>query len=60
MSLPTSIKTESNFVFAHAESTMNYTLRGISIDLSDDNENAYDSICFNLEIDSNTIAESES
>jgi hypothetical protein len=60
MSLPASIKTESNFVFAHAEPTMNYTFRGISIDWSDDNENADDSIRFNLEIDSNTIVESES
>jgi hypothetical protein len=29
------------------------TLRGISIDSSEEDENAFDSICFNLEFDSN-------
>jgi hypothetical protein len=35
------------------------TFRGISIDLSDENENAYDSIRFNREFDSNEMDESD-
>jgi hypothetical protein len=39
---------------------MNRTLRGISIDRSDEYENAYDSIRCNREFDSNEIDESDS
>jgi hypothetical protein len=34
-------------------------LRGITIDWNDENENAYHSICFNPEFDSNEIDESD-
>jgi hypothetical protein len=43
----------------NAEPSMNCTLRGISIDSSDENENAFDSIRINLEFDSNEIDESD-
>jgi hypothetical protein len=39
---------------------MNCTLRGISIDSGEESDNADDSICFNLEFDSNEIDESDS
>jgi hypothetical protein len=39
---------------------MNSTFRGIMIDLSDDSQNASDSIRFNCEFDSNVIDESDS
>jgi hypothetical protein len=42
-------------VCASAEPSMNCTFRGMSIDRSEDNENAYDSIRFHTEIDSNEI-----
>jgi hypothetical protein len=41
----------------NAVASMNSTLRGITIDLSDELENAYDSIRFNREFDSNEIVE---
>jgi hypothetical protein len=36
------------------------TLRGINIDRSDENENAYESMCLNCEFDSKLIDESDS
>jgi hypothetical protein len=42
-----------------AELSMNRTLRGITIDSSDEWENAEDSIRVNLEFDSNEIDESD-
>jgi hypothetical protein len=41
-----------------AEPSINRTLRGIMIDLSDEDENASDSIRVNREFDSNEIDES--
>jgi hypothetical protein len=38
---------------------MNVTLRGITIDCNEEDENALDSIRFNCELDSNEIDESE-
>jgi hypothetical protein len=58
-SFPASKEIEFNFAFANAESSMNCTLRGITIDWSDEDENADDSIRFNLEFDSNEIDESD-
>jgi hypothetical protein len=39
---------------------MNSTFRGISVDLSDEDENAFDSIRVNREFDSNETDESDS
>jgi hypothetical protein len=48
-----------NFTFLKAEPSMNWTLRGIKIDWSDEYENASDSIRVKREFDSNVIDESE-
>jgi hypothetical protein len=57
--LPDSIKTDFIDVVAKAEPSINSTFRGITIDLSVDDENAYDSIRFNDDGDSNEIDESD-
>jgi hypothetical protein len=44
---------------ANAEPSTNSTFRGISIDRSDENENALDPIRVNREFDSNEIDENE-
>jgi hypothetical protein len=44
ISIPVSIEIESNCVDRNAEPSMNCTLRGIIIDLSEESENADDSI----------------
>jgi hypothetical protein len=43
----------------NAEPSINPTFRGISMDASDERENAEDSIRFNRELDSNEIDESD-
>jgi hypothetical protein len=48
-----------NGVLTKAESSMNSTFRGITIDLRFEYENAFDSIRFNDESDSNEIDESD-
>jgi hypothetical protein len=48
-----------NFVDSKAEPSINCTFRGIIIDSSFEHENAFDSICFNDDGDSNKIDESE-
>jgi hypothetical protein len=48
-----------NLIPANAEPLMNSTFRGISIDLSDEYANAFDSIRSNREFDSNEMDESE-
>jgi hypothetical protein len=47
------------FTEQKAEPSMNRTLRGITIDRSDEGENANDSIRVNREFDSNEIDESD-
>jgi hypothetical protein len=56
---PVSIEIDSMFTEANADPSINRTLRGITIDLSDEDENAFDSIRVNLESDSNVINERE-
>jgi hypothetical protein len=51
---------DDNITEMKAEPSMNWTLRGIRIDWSDEDENAYDSIRVNCELDSNEIDESDS
>jgi hypothetical protein len=60
ISLLASIKIDCNFVFSNAEPSINCRLRGITIDWSEEDENANDSIRFNLEFDLNEIDESDS
>jgi hypothetical protein len=52
--------TQFDSIPANAESSINRTCRGISIDLSDEYENANDSIRFNRKFDSNAIGEIDS
>jgi hypothetical protein len=59
IAFPISIETELDFIPSNAEPLMNWTFRGISIDLSDENENDFDSIRSNCEFDSNEIDESD-
>jgi hypothetical protein len=54
-----SIEIESTITPAIADPSMNCTFRGITIDWSDEDENAFDSIRVNLESDSNVIVESD-
>jgi hypothetical protein len=56
---PASIKNDDILTLANADSSINRTLRGRTIDSSDKNENAYGSIRVNLESDSNVIDESK-
>jgi hypothetical protein len=58
--LPDSIKTDLIDVDANAEPSINSTFCGITIDSSFDCENAFDSIRFNDDGNSNEIDESES
>jgi hypothetical protein len=57
--LPDSIKTDLIDVDLNAEPSTNSTFLGITIDSSFDDENAYDSIRFNDDGDSNEIDESD-
>jgi hypothetical protein len=59
ISLPISIEIEDNLTSRNAEPSMNSTFLGIMIDLSDEPENADDSIRVNCEFDSNVIDESD-
>jgi hypothetical protein len=52
--------TDFNGVLLKAEPLMNSTFRGITIDSSSEYENAFDSIRFNDDGDSNEIDESDS
>jgi hypothetical protein len=58
-SFPLSIEIDTNVRSIKAEPSMNLTLRGITIDSSDVNENAEDSIRVNLEFDLNERDESD-
>jgi hypothetical protein len=58
--LPDSIKIDDNVTPMKAEPSMNRTVRGITIDSSDEYENANDSIRLNREFDSNEMDESDS
>jgi hypothetical protein len=58
MSFPLSIEISVNIVDWNAESSMNYTLRGITIDSRELSENALDSIHFSPEFDSTEINKS--
>jgi hypothetical protein len=54
-----SVEIDDKFVPRNAESSMNWTFRGMTIDWSDEHENANDSIRVNREFDSNMIDESD-
>jgi hypothetical protein len=56
---PLSILIDDRFTEQKAEPSMNRTVRGITIDRSDESENANDSIRVNREFDSNEIDESD-
>jgi hypothetical protein len=58
--LPYSIDIVNILIPANAEPSIDVTVRGIKIDVSDENENAHDSIRRNRESDSNDIDESDS
>jgi hypothetical protein len=60
ISFPDSIEMDDDETSMKAEPSMNSTLRGITIDSSDENKNADDSIRFNREFDSNEIDENNS
>jgi predicted nucleic acid binding AN1-type Zn finger protein len=57
--LPASTEIDFNGVFTKAQLSMNSAFRGITIDLSFEYENAFDSIRFNDDGDSNEIDESD-
>jgi hypothetical protein len=57
--LSASTEIDFNGVFTKAESAINSTFRGIIIDLRFENENAFNSIRFNDDGDSNEIDESD-
>jgi hypothetical protein len=59
ISFPNSIEIDDNVTSINAEPSMNSTFRGISIDSSDEDENAADSIRVKCEFDSNVIDESD-
>jgi hypothetical protein len=59
ISFPDSIVIDDKVTLINAEPSMNWTFRGITIDSSDENENADDSIRVNCEFDSNEIDESD-
>jgi hypothetical protein len=59
ISFSNSIKIDDKFTSINAEPLMNRTFRGITIDWSDEDENASDSICVNREFDSTLIDESD-
>jgi hypothetical protein len=48
-----------DFIPINDEPSMNRIVRGISMDVSDDSENAFDSIRVNREFDSNEIDKSD-
>jgi hypothetical protein len=58
-SFPDSIEIAEIGISVKAEPSMNWTFRGITIDWSDDWENANDLIRVNREFDSNVIDESD-
>jgi hypothetical protein len=60
ISFPDSIEIDDNVTSTNAEPSMNWTFRGITIDRSDDPENASDSNRVKHEFDSNVIDESNS
>jgi hypothetical protein len=53
------IEIDDNVTSINAEPLMNWTFRGITIDWSDEDENANDSIRVNCEFDSNVIDKSD-
>jgi predicted GTPase len=59
ISFPDSIEIDNSVTRIKAEPSMNSTLRGITIDRSDEYENASDSIRAKCEFDSNVIDESD-
>jgi hypothetical protein len=59
ISFPDSIVTDDRATPQNPKSSMNRTFRGITIDWSDEFENACDSIRVKCEFDSNVIDESE-
>jgi hypothetical protein len=59
-SFPDSIEIDNWVTPINAELSMNPTFRGITIDWSDDPQNAFDSICVKCESDSNVTDKSES
>jgi hypothetical protein len=59
ISFPDSIEIDDNVTFINAESPMNWTFRGITIDWNDEDENDSDSIRTKHEFDRNVIDESD-
>jgi hypothetical protein len=59
ISFPDSIEIDGNVTPINAEPSMNSTFRGITIDSSDEYENASDSIRVKCEFDSNVIDQSD-
>jgi hypothetical protein len=57
---PSSIEIVNILLPTNAEPSIDVTVRGIKIDVSDDDENTFDSIRRNRELDSNDIDESDS
>jgi hypothetical protein len=60
ISFPNSTETDNKITPTNAEPSMNRTFRGITIDRSDENENAPHSIRIKAEFDSNVTDESAS
>jgi hypothetical protein len=59
ISFPDSIEIDDKVTLINEESSMNWTFRGITIDWSDEDENALNSIRVKCEFDSNVIDESD-
>jgi hypothetical protein len=59
LSFPLSIEIDDTSTFWKAEPSINRTPRGITIDWSEESENASDSIRVNREFDSNDTSSSE-
>jgi hypothetical protein len=59
ISFPDSIEIDNWVTPRNAEPSMNWTFRGITIDWSDEDENANDSIRVKSEFDSNVIDEGD-